>query len=65
MTELEKMCAGIGYNPFHAELTRLRVKAHILSQQYNATFETDIEQRNRILAELLPDKGENCYIVSP
>lgn len=65
MSEKEKMLAGEGYNPFDSELTRLRERAHRLSQKYNTTYETDIQKRNLILEELLPNKGNNCFLQGP
>lgn len=65
MTEIEKMLSGKRYNPFTPELMRLREKAHRLSQLYNCTFETDVKQREQILTELLPNKGDNCFLQGP
>ena len=58
MTEREKMIAGFVYDPSDDELIQLRQNAHRLSKEYNDCFETD-EKREKILAELIPNKGKN------
>ena len=64
MTEKEKMLAGKIYDPTDEELTRLRTKAHRLSQYYNTLFEDD-DLRNTIIDELIPSKGEGLYLQGP
>ena len=64
MTEREKMIAGSVYDPSDDELIRLRQNAHRLSKEYNDCFETD-EKREKILAELIPNKGKNVYLQGP
>ncbi len=65
LTEKEKMLRGEVYDPSDSELTELRVRAHRLSQQYNFTYETDVERRNEILDLLLPNRGEGAFLQSP
>lgn len=65
MTEKEKMLSGSMYNPMDKELTELRIKAHRLSQTYNATYETQTEKREKILNELLPNRKNGCFIQGP
>lgn len=65
MTEKEKMIAGKIYNPSDKELADLRVKAHKLSMQYNTIDETEEDKRNKIINELIPNHGENCYLQGP
>lgn len=65
MTEKEKMLAGKIYRVDDAELLALTQRAHALCARYNATLETDVEQRNSILAELLPNCGEDKYLQGP
>ena len=64
MTAREKMIAGSVYDPSDDELIRLRQNAHRLSKEYNDCFETD-EKREKILAELIPNKGKNVYLQGP
>ena len=65
MTEKEKMLAGQLYDPADEELLSLRQKAHVLSKQYNETVETQGEERDAILDQLLPNRGENSYLQGP
>ena len=55
MTEFEKMIRGELYNPADDELYTLRTKAHRLCADYNKLYDTDEEERYRILRELLPN----------
>ena len=64
MQEIEKMLAGLIYDPADQELTELRQKAHRLSKEYNDRLETD-EERVRLLDELIPNKGVNVYLQGP
>ncbi len=64
MTELERMLAGLIYDPNVSELLALRAKAHSLCRKYNSLDETD-EERNKILKELLPNAGELSYLQGP
>ena len=65
MTEKEKMLAGQLYDPADEELIALREKAHALSKQYNDTLETQEEEREAIIKELVPDLGEDAYLQGP
>lgn len=65
MTEKEKMLRGEMYNPADKELERLRIAAHRLSQDYNATCETETEKRTEILDKLLPNRGKCCFLQGP
>lgn len=64
-TEREKMLKGEAYDPSDKELSRLRGKAHRLSQDFNALYEEEYEKRTKILDELLPDRGKGCYLQGP
>ncbi|MBQ8295753.1 MAG: sugar O-acetyltransferase [Clostridia bacterium] len=65
MTEREKMFAGKVYDPFTENMPEERTKAHRLCQLYNATADTDADQREQILNELLPARGKDVYLQSP
>ena len=65
MTEKEKMLLGKIYDPSDKELEQLRVKAHRLSYEYNNTLETQLEERTKILNELLPNIGEGTFLLGP
>lgn len=64
MNEKEKMLAGKIYDPTDEELTKLRTKAHRLSQRYNTLFEDD-ELRDIVIDELIPNKGKGVYLQGP
>lgn len=65
MTEKEKMFAGKIYDPFCEGMPEERTRAHILCKAYNNTTEADEEQRQKILNQLLPNRGKNVYLQGP
>ncbi|MDE6667439.1 MAG: sugar O-acetyltransferase [Clostridia bacterium] len=65
MTEKEKMLAGKIYDPTDNELLTQRRRAHALCMKYNATPETRINKREKILDGLLPNRGEGTYLQGP
>lgn len=65
MTEYEKMIAGKVYDAGDSTLHDLRVKAHRLCAEFNATIESDKLERKEILRELLPHTSDNLYLQGP
>ena len=65
MTEREKMFAGKIYDPFTEGMPEERTRAHRLCKLYNDTFDTEAKERESILNELLPNRGENVYLQGP
>ena len=65
MHEEETIFKGILFAPGDPELRALKLKAHNLNTEYNATFEDETEKRARILGELLGDFGEGSFIQGP
>lgn len=65
MTEREKLLAGKIYDPFCEGMTEDRTKAHKLSRLYNATDDSDTDERAAILDELLPHRGRDVYLQGP
>lgn len=65
MTETEKMLAGKLYDPSDPELAKQRRTAHLLSKQFNDTFENQEAERAEILRQLLPGLGEGVYLQGP
>lgn len=65
MTEREKMLAGKIYDPHEEELLKIRRNAHRLCKQYNDTIEEETELRERLLNELLPERGEGAFLQGP
>ena len=64
-TEKEKMLRGELYDPTDKELADRRILAHKLSMDYNATHETDEDQRKKILDMLMPNRGEGAFLQGP
>ena len=65
MTNKEKMLAGKIYDPNTEELVSLRVKAHKLCKEYNATLDDEIEKREAILDEMGIKRGNNVFLLGP
>ncbi len=66
MTEHEKMLAGyLIYDPFTEGMPEERTKAHRLCKLYNDTFDTETEKREKILDELMPNRGKDVYLQGP
>lgn len=65
MTEREKMFSGSVYDPFSEGMPEERARAHELCRQYNLLRESDKENRERLLRELIPDCGKNVYLQGP
>lgn len=61
-TEKEKMLAGELYNPADPVLLKDRDEARRKVRLYNQTLETEVEQRLKMLKELLGSTGKNIYI---
>lgn len=65
MTEREKMLAGQWYQPWDAELDRMRQQAKLLLWELNNLRPDQLEQRGQILQKLLGAFGEESYIEPP
>lgn len=65
MREEEKIKAGILFSPADAELKAIKLKAHNLNNDYNATYEDEVEKRAAILCELIGELGEGSFIQGP
>lgn len=61
-TEKEKMIAGEIYNPEDPELVKDRIEARRKVRIYNQTLETEVEERMKLLHDLLGSAGENIYM---
>lgn len=59
------MLAGEMYDPLDDELDRERHEARLLFQRINALDEEQKEQRNKLLAELMPNVGKDLWIEPP
>ena len=65
MREEDKIEAGILFCPGDPDLKALKLKAHKLNIDYNATYEDDNEKRAQILSELVGEFGESSFIQGP
>lgn len=65
MNEQQKMLSGKIYDPSDKELEKKRMKAHRLSKDYNNTYEDEWEKRKEIIEQLIPNMGENTYLLGP
>ncbi|KAA0547048.1 sugar O-acetyltransferase [Bacillus sp. BGMRC 2118] len=61
-TEKEKMIAGEMYDPADPVLVKERIEARRKVRVYNETLETEIEERAKLLKDLLGSTGENLYM---
>lgn len=64
MKEKEKMLAGQYYNAFDKELVKDRERAKKLCKLLNDQSDANVEERNKILQELL-QTNKTCWIESP
>ena len=65
MTEREKMLAGLLYDCGDSELLDQWHKAKNLIRDYNQIDSNNLEEKNRILTELLGGKGKSLWITAP
>ena len=65
MTEREKMIAGANYDALDAELLAARLRTQDLCHALALALPSDLEARERILAELLPHAEPDRFITPP
>lgn len=65
MTEKEKMLAGKLYDALDEQLTQERVRARLLIKELNDSREDAVEERTRILNELIPNAGPGLWLQPP
>lgn len=65
MTERDKMLAGLLYDCGDEELLSRWHRAKNLVRDYSLADSEDLEEKNRILTELLGGRGENLWITPP
>ena len=65
MTEREKMLAGELYDCGDKELLERWHKAKNLVKEYNSIDSEDLDEKEKILSELLGGKGKNLWITAP
>lgn len=59
------MLAGEMYDPLDQQLVEERLKARLLVKDLNDTREDQVEERNRILKELIPFAGADLWLQPP
>ena len=64
-TEKQKMLSGELYLANDPELTEEHQRAFRLIRLYNATTETELEERQKLLKELFGKVGKNAVITPP
>jgi maltose O-acetyltransferase len=64
-SEKDKMLAGELYNALDAQLSEERVKCRLLLKELNESREDQVEERARILKELIPNAGEGLWLQPP
>lgn len=64
-TEKEKMLAGELYDPLDPQLVEDRLRTRLLIKELNDSREDAVEERIRILKELIPQAGEGLWLQPP
>lgn len=59
------MLAGELYDPIDKQLSDERLRARLLIKELNDTREDQVEERTRILKELIPHAGEGLWLQPP
>ena len=65
MTEKEKMLAGEMYNAMDPQLVKEREDCRLLFYQFNQLDESHLQDRRKVLAQLMGSHGENLIIEPP
>ena len=64
-TEKEKMLSGKLYNALDPQLAAERKQARKLFKALNDSSEDQVEERNRIVKELIPNSGKDLWVEPP
>ncbi|WP_404790258.1 sugar O-acetyltransferase [Altericista sp. CCNU0014] len=64
-SEKEKMLEGELYNPLDPQLSAERRRARLLLKAFNDTRADRLEERDRLIEELIPAMGLGCWIEPP
>lgn len=65
MSEEEKIFKGQLFAPGHPELRAIKMRSHLLSQEYSQTREDETERRARLVQELFLEFGEGSFVQGP
>lgn len=61
----QHMLDGKPYRPDTDELNNLSAKGHRLCQDYNRLYDSDTQEREAILDQLIGQRGHGCYLQGP
>ena len=64
-SEKGKMLKGELYNPFDPQLVRERLRARELCMAFNSTSPDEMDERSRLIRELIPESGQGVFIEPP
>lgn len=64
-TEKEKMIAGEMYDPMDNQLAEDRLRTRLLLKKLNDTAEDNLQQRNHIQQQLLPNASQDLWLQTP
>lgn len=64
-TEKEKMIAGEMYDPMDKQLAEDRLRTRLLLKKLNDTAEDNLQQKNNIQQELLPNASQDLWLQTP
>jgi maltose O-acetyltransferase len=64
-SEKEKMIAEELYNPLDPQLVADRLQARLLLKAYNDAPADRLTEREQIIAKLIPQQGQGCWIEPP
>jgi maltose O-acetyltransferase len=64
-SQKEKMLSSELYNPLDKQLTHERIRTRLLLKELNDSREDQLEQRESILAQLLPNAGPGLWLQPP
>lgn len=64
-TEKEKMLSGELYDALDKQLSEERLRTRLLIKELNDTREDQVEERTRILGDLIPNSGEGLWLQPP
>ncbi len=65
MREEEKIFAGQLFCPGHPDLRAIKLRTHDLNNDYNATYEHEVEKRAQLLRDMVGQIGEGSFIQGP
>lgn len=65
MTNEEKMLAGKIYDSSDPSLQKKLARSHRLCKMYNDTFDDEIQKRQDLIDQLLPEHGKNTFLQGP